>query len=129
MIFFIVQAIIVFLFFQEIWHSPIGYRLLMLLINITVSIVIGWRFYKQRYHLVFSYDDEGFMLRQGSKEETSRKWSEFSVVSLARTEYGDFSIRLQNGDSFDIPVSKLKINPFNFRSEVTKLVEAHQKKS
>lgn len=128
MIFFIIQAVIVILFFSEIWYSEIPYRLLMLSINIAISAVFGWRLYKQRYHPVFSYDDRGFTLKQGNKEETGHKWSEFSKVSLIRTEHGDFSIRLHNSDFFDLPTSKLKLNPFDFRSEVTKLVEASQKK-
>jgi hypothetical protein len=128
MIFFIIQAIIVILFFSEIWYSEIPYRLLMLSINIAVSAVFGWRLYKQRYHLILSYDDSGFTLKRGNKEEARHRWSEFSKVSLIRTEQGDFSVRLQNSDFFDIPTSKLKLNPFDFRSEATKLVEASQKK-
>jgi len=128
MIFFIIQAIIVILFFSEIWYSQIPLRLVMLSINIVISALFGWRLYKQRYHLVFSYDDNGFTLKQGNKEDTRHKWSEFSKVSLIRTEQGDFSVRLHNSDFFDLPTSKLKLNPFGFRSEAEKLVEASQKK-
>ena len=128
MIFFIIQALVVIVFFQDIWYADIPYRFLMLFINIAISVFFGWRLYKQRYHLSFSYDDRGFTLKKGSKEEISRKWSEFSKVSLVRTEQGDFSIRLQNGDSFDLHVAKLKLNPYDFRTEATKLVEASQKK-
>jgi hypothetical protein len=78
--------------------------------------------------VVFSYDENGFKLRQGNKEEISHKWSEFSKASLVRTEQGDFTIRLENSSSFDIPASKLKLNPYDFRTEATNLVEASQKK-
>jgi hypothetical protein len=100
----------------------------MLSINIGISIFFGWRLYKQLYHLVFSYDENGFKLRRGNKEEISHEWGEFSKVSLSRNEQGDFIIRLENSDSFDIPASKLKLNPYDFRTEATKLVEASQKR-
>jgi len=128
MIFFIIQAVILFVLFPSIWYAPMIYRLIMLFINILISSVFGWRLYMQRYHTVFSYDSKGFLLQQGMKEEIEHKWSEFSGVTLIRTEQGDFSIRLHNGDSFDLPTSKLKLNPFDFREEATKLVEANQKK-
>jgi hypothetical protein len=127
-IFFVVQALITIVFFQPIWYSELAYRFLLLLINIAISVFFGWRLYKQRYHLVFSYDDVGFTLKQGSKEEMHRTWGEFSKVSLVRTEQGDFSIKLENGDSFDLPVSKIKLDPYDFRTEATKLVETSQKR-
>jgi hypothetical protein len=126
MAFFIVQAIIVIFLFPEIWASAIFYRVLMLSINIAVSIFFGWRLYKQRYHMIFSYDEKGFTLKKGRKEEASHRWSEFLDVSIVRTEQGDFSIRLHNKEPFDLPISKLKLDPFNFRSEATKLVKANQ---
>jgi hypothetical protein len=128
-IFFMVQAIAVLLFFSYIWETPMAYRFLMLFINIAISAVLGWQLYKQRYHLVFSYDGKGFTLKQGYKEEIGHKWSEFSKVSLIRTEYGSFSVRLQrDSDHFDLPVSKLRLNPFDFRWEAMKLIEANRKK-
>lgn len=127
-IFFAIQAVIVIVLFSSIWSSAISYRVLMLSINIGLSIFFGWRLYKRRYHLVFSYDQNGFKLKQGNKEETSHKWSEFSKVSLVRTQQGDFSINLENGEPFDLPASKLRLNPYDFRTEATKLIEANQKK-
>jgi hypothetical protein len=100
----------------------------MLSTNIGISTFFGWRLYKQRYHWVFSYDEKGFKLKEGNKEEISHKWSEFSKVTLSRNERGDFIIRLENSDSFDIPTSKLKLSPYDFRTEATKLVEASRKK-
>lgn len=128
MIFFIIQAFIVFLFFPPVWDYPVYYRLLTLSMNIIISVFFGWHLYKQRYHIIFSYDDEGFILKKGKKEEISHKWSEFSKVSLIRTEHGDFSLRLHNSDFFDLPVSKLKLNPFEFRTEATRLMEANKRK-
>ncbi|NWG10219.1 hypothetical protein HXY33_00455 [Candidatus Bathyarchaeota archaeon] len=127
-IFFIIQAGIVIVFFPSIWSLDISYRLLMLSINIGLSAVLGWQLYKKRYRLIFSYNDNGFKLKQGSQEEISHEWGEFSKVSLSRNEQGDFIIRLENSNSFDILVSKLKLNPYDFRTEATRLVQASQKR-
>jgi len=81
------------------------------------------------YHMTFTYDSKGFILRKGKNEKSSYKWNEFSQVSLIRTEYGEFSIRLYRNkdDFFDLPVSKLKLDPFDFRFEVMQLVSAGKK--
>lgn len=128
-IFFAVQAVVVLLFFSFIWQSPTSYRFLTLFINVAISVVLGWRLYKQRYHMTFSYYDAGFKLKEGYNKDISHNWSEFSRVSLIRTEYGSFSVRLHyDSDHFDLPVSKLRLNPFDFRWEVIRLLEASHNK-
>lgn len=67
----------------------------------------------------FEFDSIQFDFRQGSKTILKGRWSDFKRVSLVRTEHGGMSIKLySDGDSVDIPVSKLKIDPFKFRAEV-----------
>jgi len=79
--------------------------------------------------MVFTYDDEGFTLKKGQGEEVKCNWNDFSQVSLFRTEYGELAIRLYaNEEFFDLPASKLKLNPFDFRLEVMRLVSAGQGK-
>lgn len=100
-------------------------RILILFLNVLISAPLGWRLYKRRYHVVFTYDKSGFTLKKGNGKEDSYRWNEYSRVSLVRGEEGDFSIRLyKNTDFFDLPMSKLKLNPFDFRIEVMKLVSA-----
>ncbi len=124
--FFIIQAIIVL--FTPIIIDLI-LRFLILGLNLVISAVLGWRLYKRMYHMTLAYDDRGFTLKKGKSEETSRRWKEFSQVSLIRTEYGDFSIRLhQNSEFFDLPASKLKLNPFDFRLEIMRLVSGSEGK-
>lgn len=127
--FFILQAIIILAFFPFIWSVDVTYRVLMLFISIAISLLPGWHLYRQRSHLTFTYDDNGFTLKQGKKNETRRNWSEFSDISLVRTEQGDFSLRLHDDDSFEVPVSALKMNPFQFREEAAKFVEVGKRKS
>jgi len=124
MIVFVIQAVFVLL-------APLAIllvRFLILGLNILISAVLGWRLYKQWFHMTLTYDNDGFTLRKGASEVTHRNWKDFSQVSLIRTEYGDFSVRLyQNAEFFDLPVSKLKLDPFQFRFEIIKLVSAVQK--
>jgi len=124
-IIFLIQAIIVL--FTPVLIDPL--RFLILALNLIISAVLGWRLYKRVYHMSLTYDNKGFTLKKGRSEETSHNWNEFSKVSLVRTEYGDFSVRLyQNAEFFDLPASKLKLNPFDFRLEVMRLVSASRGK-
>jgi hypothetical protein len=121
MIIFLIQVVIVLL--APVIDNPL--RLLIIPLNLVIAVVFGWRLYKSMYHMVFIYDDKGFSLKKGKREESSHGWNEFSRVSLVRAEYGDFSVRLyHNEEFFDLPASKLKLNPFDFRLEAMRLVSA-----
>lgn len=79
--------------------------------------------------MVFTYDDEGFTLKKGKGEEVKRKWKDFSKVSLFRTEYGELAVRLYINEEFlDLPMSKLKLNPFDFRLEAMRFVSSSKSK-
>ena len=120
MIIFLLQAVVVL--FTPIILEP-TLRFLILVLNVLISVFLGWRLYKRMYHMVFTCDKNGFTLKKGNGKEASYRWKEFSKVSLVRTEQGDFSIRLyKNSDFFDLPTSKLKLNPFDFRLEVMRSV-------
>jgi len=113
---FMIQAVIV-LFTPMALTAPIWYQVLA--VNLVVGVVLGWFLYKQWYHIEFSCDDDGFTLRKGKAPPVSRTWKEFSQVSLARNEYGEFRVRLHGtGEPFEIPVSKMKLDPFQFRLDV-----------
>lgn len=123
---FVIQAVIILL-------SPIPlvdpWRFFVLGLNLAIAVVLGWRLYKYRYHMVFTYDDEGFTLKKGKGEEVKRKWKNFSQVSLFRTEYGELVVRLYFNEEFlDLPMSKLKLNPFDFRLEAMRLVSSSRRK-
>lgn len=123
---FAIQALVVLL-------SPIStgdpWRFLIFALGVIITVVLGWRLYKYRYHMVFAYDDKGFILKKGEREEAKHEWHDFSRVSLFRTEYGELAVRLYlDEEFFDLPVSKLKLNPFDFRREVMKLVSLSKNK-
>jgi len=120
MIMFIIQAVVV-LFTPMALTAPIWYQVIA--VNLTVAAILGWYLYRQWYHIEFSYDDVEFQLKKGKRAPITHRWSQFSQVSLARSEYGEFNVRLyRNGEPFEIPVSKLKLDPFEFRLRVMNLV-------
>jgi len=120
-IMFMIQAVMV-MFTPLQLTAPIWYQILAL--NVAVAVVLGWFLYKQWYHIEFSYDDDGLQLKKGKGPPVIRKWNEFSQVSLIRNEYGEFKVGLYaNEDRFEIPVSKLKLEPFQFRFQVMDLVQ------
>jgi hypothetical protein len=112
----VIQAIIV-LFLPMALTAPIRYQLLV--VNIAVGIVLGWYLYRQWYHIEFSYGEAGFQLKKGKNPPVRHAWTEFSKVSLARSEYGDFAIRLYDDSvPVEIPASKLRMDAFQLRREV-----------
>ena len=120
MIMFVIQALIVMLMPAGL-TGPIWYQVLAL--NLAVAAVLGWYLYKQWYHIRFTYDDFGFQLKKGKGTPVSHNWSDFFQVSLARNEYGEFKVRLHgSSEPFEIPVSKLKLDPFEFRFHVMDLL-------
>jgi hypothetical protein len=127
MVIFLIQAAIVL--FAPIIVEPV-LRFLILVFNVLISAFLGWRLYKRFYHMVFTYDKGGFTLKKGNREEVSFRWNKFSKVSLVRTDEGGFSVRLyDDSDFFDLPASKLKLNPFDFRLEVMRLVSVGRGKT
>jgi hypothetical protein len=94
------------------------------IVNLILSIVLGWWYYRQRYHLVFSYDDDGFILQVGKKIMANR-WAEFTAVSLFHPGRGDLFVRLyqNNNEVVEIPASLLRVHPSEFRFEVMGFVD------
>jgi hypothetical protein len=93
--------------------------------NLLIAGVVGWWWYRTRYHTMFSYDQESLEIRRGKRGPGKRKWRDFSRVSLVHEGYARFMVRLygENGESLDIPVSDLKLNPSDFRFEAMDLVK------
>lgn len=80
--------------------------------------------------MIFTYDKGGFTLKKGEGKAIEHKWNDFTKVSLFRSEYGELSVRLyRDSEFFDLPVSKVKMNPFDFRFEVMQLVSSFKGKN
>jgi len=99
------------------------------ILNLILTVVLGWFFYKQRYHVLFFYDEEGFEMRRG-KEVVKDLWRNFALLSLVHLGGGEFALRLyrddEKGTFLDIPVSALKLDPWQFRSEVQQFIRKPQ---
>lgn len=117
---FMIQAVLVLIMPTGL-VAPIWYQLFA--VNLIVASVLGWFLYKQWYHIQFSYDDTGFQLKKGKNPPVSHQWNEFSSVSLIRSETNEFKVKLYDDkDGVEIPVSKLRLDPFKFRFRVVDLV-------
>ena len=92
-------------------------------VNLIVSGLLAWYFYKQRSHPVFSYDGDGYRLDVG-RRRMSGEWRAYSTVSLVHKGGGEFVVRLrQDGESsIELPVSALGLNPQEFRFLVMRYV-------
>jgi hypothetical protein len=98
---------------------------LIFIINIVVSVLLGWWWYKRHYHTVFGYDEENFELQRGSGQRIRRHWRDYSGVSLVHEGYGKFSVRVYEADGkyTDIPASDLKLPASDLRFEVMDLLK------
>lgn len=96
-------------------------------INLSLSIALAWHFYKNRYHTVFSYNEEEFELQKG-KSKIRKRWKDFAHVSLVHQGHGYFSVRLYKSETWgsdfvDIPATDLKLDASDLRFEVMKFVQ------
>jgi hypothetical protein len=100
------------------------------IVNIILSLGFGYWYYRQRYLIVFLYNQDGFELIVG-KHHTAHRWSEFKTVSLCLRRHGEFVIRLyETDDSFiEIPASALRLNARDFRFEVMDFVKGLAKQT
>jgi len=111
---------------MPVWFYDI-IRPYFLFFAVATSVLLAFIVYMRTQHLELSYDDTGFSLKRGKTAETHR-WKAFNKVLLMRTD-GDFLVRLQDGESVDLPVSKLKLDPFSFRMKTLQFVEGSKKGS
>lgn len=117
----VLQALIFFLTTRKIL---VGW--LPLSVNIIIAAIISYLYYRFRYHVTFSYDNESFILEIG-REKISSKWKDIKFVSLYYSGLVKTSMRLYKGniykdDYLEIPVLDLGFPIKDFRSEVQKLI-------
>jgi hypothetical protein len=97
----------------------------ILILNLVLSVVLGYFFYRWRYHNIFAYDHEGFQLQHG-RTLTTGKWADFYQVSLVHLGYGNLAVRLykvEGDDTLDIPTADLKLDASALRFELMDLVK------
>lgn len=94
------------------------------LISIPLSIILAFYIYLKTQRVEFTYDDESFTIKRG-KTTLTDGWKKVEKVLIIKTGNMEFLIRLQltGGTFFDIPASKLKLDPFTFRLNILELVK------
>jgi hypothetical protein len=98
--------------------------LYLLVGGILVSAVASYYIYLKTKHIEFSYDDESFSLKRG-KAVLNYQWRKtLKVLLIKEAGSGSFLIRLRSteGEIVDIPVSRLKLNPFLFRVKLLEII-------
>jgi len=94
---------------------------LPLLLMAVFSLVIGYRFYKTRYHMTLTLSNKGFQLSEG-KKVTDGKWSNYSDVTLYITPRYETCLRLYSKETFDLPLSRVGLSRKEVYSAIRQLV-------
>ena len=121
-VFSILSFLLLFVLPYQIVFDKI-YLIAFIALIFVLSIPIGRWLYKQRFHCLFSYDDESFLFKEGGKNPLEGRWNDFSFVSLVKINR-ELGLRLyRNPEEFvDLPVSRVKLNPYEFRLKVMELI-------
>jgi hypothetical protein len=98
---------------------------LSLLIAIVVSLIVGYRLYKVRYHTTLFIDNKGFQLWEGRSVKEG-KWSNFSDVTIYVTPKRETCLRLYSKDgNIDLPLSRTGLS----RKETYTMIKQLMKKN
>lgn len=99
---------------------------LTLLILGALSLIVGHRIYKMRYHTTLTLNSKKFQLRQGQKI-TEGKWSDYTDVTIYITPKQETCIRLHTKkEAFDLPVSRVGISRREAYNAIRHLIKREQ---
>jgi hypothetical protein len=97
--------------------------LLALLIMAALSLIVGHRIYKTRYHMTLSLNNRGFQLREGQKI-TEGKWSDYNDVTIFITPKLEVCLRLHaKKETFDLPLSRVGISRKEAYNAIRQLIK------
>jgi hypothetical protein len=83
---------------------------LSMLLAVLVSLLLGYRLYKNRYHVTLSMNSKGFQLWEG-KNVKEGKWADFSDVTIYITPQRETCLRLYSKEgSVDLPLSRIGLS-------------------
>jgi len=115
--------IVLFLIFLTFSGLSQTIQPLSFLIAIIVSLVLGYRLYKVRYHTMLFMDNTGFQLWEG-KTVKEGKWSNFSDVTIYVTPKRETCLRLHSKEgNFDLPLSRTGLSRKETYSIIKKLIK------
>jgi uncharacterized membrane protein len=102
---------------------------LPLLIAIVVSLLVGYRLYKVRYHTTLFIDNKGFQLWEGRSVKEG-KWSNFSDVTIYVTPKRETCLRLYSKDgNIDLPLSRTGLSRKETYTMIKQLLKKNRMKS
>lgn len=105
--FFFVILFLVFLTVSGIQNSV---NPLSILISIVISLLVGYRLYKVRYHTILSLNSKSFQLWEG-KTVKEGKWTDFSNVTIYITPKRETYLRLYSkNETIDLPLSRVGLS-------------------
>jgi len=100
---------------------------LTLLLLALISLILGHRVYKSRYHTTLTLNSKGFQLRQGQKV-TAGKWSDYTDVTIYVTSKQETCLRLHSkGGVFDLPISRVGISRKEAYNAIRQLIKKENK--
>lgn len=97
-----------------------------LLVMAIISIIIGHKIYKTRYHNTLTLNGVGFELQKGTNV-TDEKWSNFKDVSIHITPKHETCLRLYSKEkTLDLPLSRVGMSRKETYSIIKQLIKREQ---
>lgn len=119
--FFGTLALIIMAFLAR---TPSLVQPLTLLILIFLSVIVGYRIYKTRYHITLSLNNEGFRIQEGNQKVTEGKWSSLTDLSFYISPKNEIYLRLYSKDeTIDLPLSRMGISRKDAYNLIKQLIQ------
>lgn len=97
---------------------------LTLLVLAFLSIIVGHRIYKKRYHMTLTLNNEGFRLQEGSSKIIEEKWSSFTNLAFFITPRRETCLRLYSKErTIDLPLSRIGISRKDAYNVIRQLIK------
>jgi len=97
-----------------------------LLVMAIISIIIGHKIYKTRYHNTLTLNGVGFELQRGTNV-TDEKWSNFKDISIHITPTHETCLRLYSKEkTLDLPLSRVGMSRKETYSIIKQLIKREQ---
>lgn len=83
-----------------------------------LAAVLAIYYYYARVRQTLEYDDLGYTLTKGKREQQTHHWSDVKECSIVKDNYGRAKVRaylVRDGQHFDIDPSACGVNPFTLR--------------
>ncbi|MGQ9641182.1 MAG: hypothetical protein ACUVUF_03540 [Candidatus Bathycorpusculaceae bacterium] len=105
-------------------QTPSAVQPLTLLILAFLSVIVGHRIYKTRYHMTLTLNTEGFRLQEGSSKITEEKWSSFKDLALYITPKNETCLRLFSKErTIDLPISRVGVSRKEAYNTIRQLIQ------